>query len=114
MSGSHVSPVYKEISGMRFCRFGDGRLGLVEGSNVRDVTAALDLLPSYRHPLPEHDVLIANLDHVADPGDIIITGTPEGVSPIVPGDVAVASIEKIGSMEVKVRVASDVSAIGHA
>jgi len=48
------------------------------------------------------------------PGDIIITGTPEGVSPIVPGDVVIASIEKIGTMEVKVRAASDVSAIGHA
>jgi 2-keto-4-pentenoate hydratase/2-oxohepta-3-ene-1,7-dioic acid hydratase in catechol pathway len=49
---------------MRLCRFGDGRLGLVEGSNVRDVTAALDVLPSYRYPLPSHDVLIANLDQV--------------------------------------------------
>ena len=48
------------------------------------------------------------------PGDIVITGTPEGVSPIVPGDVVVASIEKIGTMEVQVRAASDVSAIGHA
>jgi 2-keto-4-pentenoate hydratase/2-oxohepta-3-ene-1,7-dioic acid hydratase in catechol pathway len=271
---------------MRFCRFGDGRLGLVEGPNVRDVTTALDVLPAYRHPLPTHDVLIANLDRVAEramaiapqspslplaslkllspvanPGKIIgapvnyrkhleevigdpeihyqnkineiqkagvflkatsslagpgegialrkldrrndhevelvfvigkqanhvsraealkyvagyaiglditirgpeerslrkspdsytilgpwlvtadeipnpgnldlgitvngdvrqssntkyiITGTPEGVSPIVPGDVVVASIEKIGTMEVKVRAASDVSAIGHA
>ena len=51
---------------MRFCRFGEGRLGLVEGSSVRDVTAALDLLPSYRHPLPAYDVLIANLDQVAE------------------------------------------------
>ena len=39
------------------------------------------------------------------PGDVIITGTPEGVSPIVPGDTIVATIEKIGSMEVKVRAA---------
>jgi len=39
------------------------------------------------------------------PGDIILTGTPEGVSPIVPGDTVVASIERIGSMEVKVRAA---------
>ena len=37
------------------------------------------------------------------PGDIISTGTPEGVSPIVPGDTIVASVEKIGTMEVKVR-----------
>jgi len=41
------------------------------------------------------------------PGDIIITGTPEGVSPIVPGDMIVAAIEKIGSMEVKVRAAEE-------
>jgi 2-keto-4-pentenoate hydratase/2-oxohepta-3-ene-1,7-dioic acid hydratase in catechol pathway len=39
------------------------------------------------------------------PGDLIITGTPEGVSPIQPGDVITACIEKIGSMEVKVRAA---------
>jgi 2-keto-4-pentenoate hydratase/2-oxohepta-3-ene-1,7-dioic acid hydratase in catechol pathway len=51
---------------MRFCRFGDGRLGLVEGSNVRDVTAALDILPTYKYPLPVHDVFIANLDRVAE------------------------------------------------
>ena len=51
---------------MRLCRFGEGRLGLVEGSSVRDVTAALDALPSYRYPLPAYDVLIANLDKVAE------------------------------------------------
>lgn len=49
---------------MRFCRFGDGRLGLVEGDSVRDVTAALDVLPRYSYPLPGHDVFIANLDAV--------------------------------------------------
>src|SRR5262245_59938715 len=49
---------------MRFCRFEEGRLGLVEGLHVRDVTAALDILPSYRYPFPTHDILIANLDKV--------------------------------------------------
>jgi 2-keto-4-pentenoate hydratase/2-oxohepta-3-ene-1,7-dioic acid hydratase in catechol pathway len=49
---------------MRLCRFGEGRLGIVEGDQVRDVTAALDVLPGYRYPLPEHDVLIANLNAV--------------------------------------------------
>jgi 2-keto-4-pentenoate hydratase/2-oxohepta-3-ene-1,7-dioic acid hydratase in catechol pathway len=39
------------------------------------------------------------------PGDVVITGTPEGVSPIQPGDVIVAWIERIGTMEVKVRAA---------
>src|SRR5262245_2980426 len=49
---------------MRFCRFGDGRLGLVEGGTVRAVTAALEVLPAHRYPFPTHDVLIANLDAV--------------------------------------------------
>src|SRR5215831_10095237 len=51
---------------MRFCRFGDGRLGLVEGSDIRDVTAALDVLPGYRYPFPAYDLLIANLDKVME------------------------------------------------
>jgi 2-keto-4-pentenoate hydratase/2-oxohepta-3-ene-1,7-dioic acid hydratase in catechol pathway len=50
---------------MRLCRFGDSRLGRVEGSQVRDVTAALELLPAYRYPLPGYDPLIANLENVA-------------------------------------------------
>lgn len=49
---------------MRLCRFDDGRLGLVEGTSVRDVTAALDLLPTARYPFPPHDALIANLERV--------------------------------------------------
>jgi 2-keto-4-pentenoate hydratase/2-oxohepta-3-ene-1,7-dioic acid hydratase in catechol pathway len=51
---------------MILCRFNEGRLGLVEGAFVRDVTSALDALPSYRYPLPSHDVLIANLDRVIE------------------------------------------------
>jgi 2-keto-4-pentenoate hydratase/2-oxohepta-3-ene-1,7-dioic acid hydratase in catechol pathway len=49
---------------VRLCRFAEGRLGLVEGSQVKDVTAALDVLPGYHYPLPTYDVLIANLDRV--------------------------------------------------
>ena len=49
---------------MRLCRFDQDRLGVVEGDTVRDVTAALDVLPGYRYPLPAHDVLIANLPQV--------------------------------------------------
>lgn len=47
----------------------------------------------------------ASAFYTLNPGDIIITGTPEGVSPIQPGDVIRACIEKIGTMEVKVRAA---------
>lgn len=33
-----------------------------------------------------------------EPGDIISTGTPEGISPVRPGDVMEATIEKIGTL----------------
>ena len=36
-------------------------------------------------------------------GDVLLTGTPQGVGPVRPGDVMTASIEKIGAMEVRVR-----------
>ena len=49
---------------MRLCRFGDNRLGLVDGRSVRDVTAALDVLPKAQYPFPRHDALIAHLDAV--------------------------------------------------
>ena len=36
------------------------------------------------------------------PGDVILTGTPQGVGPVKPGDVMHASVERIGSMQVQV------------
>jgi 2-keto-4-pentenoate hydratase/2-oxohepta-3-ene-1,7-dioic acid hydratase in catechol pathway len=36
------------------------------------------------------------------PGDVILTGTPQGVGPVRPGDTMLATVERIGSMEVKV------------
>lgn len=49
---------------MKICRFDDNRLGVVEGDAVRDVSAALELLPRSGYPYPRFDVLIANLDKV--------------------------------------------------
>jgi 2-keto-4-pentenoate hydratase/2-oxohepta-3-ene-1,7-dioic acid hydratase in catechol pathway len=37
------------------------------------------------------------------PGDVLLSGTPEGVGPIVPGDVMHARIDGIGEMVVQVR-----------
>jgi 2-keto-4-pentenoate hydratase/2-oxohepta-3-ene-1,7-dioic acid hydratase in catechol pathway len=37
------------------------------------------------------------------PGDVILTGTPEGVASIQPGDVMTAEIEQIGRMQVAIR-----------
>jgi 2-keto-4-pentenoate hydratase/2-oxohepta-3-ene-1,7-dioic acid hydratase in catechol pathway len=61
---------------MRLCRFGNGRLGVVDGDQVRDVTPALDRLPSYRHPLPAFDVLIANLEALRPTIDALARQAP--------------------------------------
>jgi 2-keto-4-pentenoate hydratase/2-oxohepta-3-ene-1,7-dioic acid hydratase in catechol pathway len=37
------------------------------------------------------------------PGDVIYTGTPEGVGPVAPGDIMHCMMDKIGSMDVAVR-----------
>jgi len=37
------------------------------------------------------------------PGDVLLTGTPEGVAPIVPGDVMHARVAGVGEMTVRVR-----------
>ena len=37
-----------------------------------------------------------------EPGDIVATGTPSGISPVLPGDLIEATIEKIGTLTNKV------------
>lgn len=51
---------------MRLCRFNDDRLGVVDPKTetIADVSAALKLLPAQRYPLPNHDLLIANLPKI--------------------------------------------------
>ena len=50
---------------VKLCRFNESRLGLVDGAAVADVTAALDVLPEARWPLPARgDLLIRHLDEV--------------------------------------------------
>jgi 2-keto-4-pentenoate hydratase/2-oxohepta-3-ene-1,7-dioic acid hydratase in catechol pathway len=63
---------------MKICRFDDNRLGVVEGDRVLDVTGALDALPKVSWPLPQGDLLIANLDKVmARIGQIKHAATPK-------------------------------------
>lgn len=49
---------------MKLCRFNDNRLGLVEGNEIKDVTAALDVLPAARYPFPTTDLLITHLPEI--------------------------------------------------
>jgi 2-keto-4-pentenoate hydratase/2-oxohepta-3-ene-1,7-dioic acid hydratase in catechol pathway len=76
------------------------RLGMhisVNGS-VRQQANTRDLLV----PIPD---LIARVSRIYAlyPGDVILTGTPEGVAEVQPGDVMIASIDGIGAMEVRIR-----------
>jgi 2,4-diketo-3-deoxy-L-fuconate hydrolase len=48
------------------------------------------------------------------PGDIVMTGTPEGVGPVGPGDVMDCEMQYIGSMRVDVRAAAVYAAGSHA
>ena len=49
---------------MNICRFDTNRLGVVANGRVFDVSYALDVLPQLAWPLPQGDVLIANLDRI--------------------------------------------------
>ncbi|MEC5403960.1 fumarylacetoacetate hydrolase family protein [Paraburkholderia sp. MPAMCS5] len=57
---------------MKFCRFGANRLGVVVGDVIHDVTAALDVLPTWQYPLPSFDPLIANLDAVRERAQALV------------------------------------------
>jgi 2-keto-4-pentenoate hydratase/2-oxohepta-3-ene-1,7-dioic acid hydratase in catechol pathway len=61
---------------MRLCRFDDNRLGVVDGPVIRDVTAALDVLPSQGYPYPGHDVLVEQLDRVLNRTRTLLPNAP--------------------------------------
>jgi 2-keto-4-pentenoate hydratase/2-oxohepta-3-ene-1,7-dioic acid hydratase in catechol pathway len=63
-------------------------------ANTRDLVLGLGAL-----------VELASSFYTLLPGDIILTGTPEGVGPVRPGDVMEAAIDGIGAMRVEVRAA---------
>jgi 2-keto-4-pentenoate hydratase/2-oxohepta-3-ene-1,7-dioic acid hydratase in catechol pathway len=53
----------------------------------------------------ERQISWASSFYTLYPGDIIMTGTCEGVSRVVPGDVMHCEIEKVGAMDVKISAA---------
>lgn len=60
--------------------------------NTRDMIFSIPFLVSY-----------VTRYMTMEPGDILITGTPEGVSEIRPGDIVVASIAGVGTVANRVR-----------
>lgn len=50
-------------------------------------------------------IALASSFYTLHPGDVILTGTPQGVGPVRPGDEMIASFDAIGSMRVAVSAA---------
>jgi len=46
---------------------------------------------------------IANMSWVArmEPGDLVFTGTPEGVGPVTPGDLVTINISEVGELSAR-------------
>lgn len=83
--------------------FGDpsqARLTLKVNGEMRQDANTEDLVM----PIPQLIEFMTSF-YSLHPGDIILTGTPQGVGPIKPGDVMEAWIERIGTMRVAVSAA---------
>ena len=66
MAGGPGTPIdnHQSISTMKICRFNENRLGVVEGRNVQDITAAVDSIPTPAWPQPPGDLMIGNLQQL--------------------------------------------------
>jgi 2-keto-4-pentenoate hydratase/2-oxohepta-3-ene-1,7-dioic acid hydratase in catechol pathway len=53
----------------------------------------------------------ASMWYTLYPGDIIMSGTPEGISQVQDGDVLDCTIEKVGTMRVKVRASKTTTTV---
>lgn len=107
---------------MRLCRFNENRLGVVEGDVVKDVTTALEVLPSFRYPLPGHDMMIAGLEAVRHRITTLLPGAPSVplasvrlLSPVAnPGKLVAAPVNYQKHLdEVKVDAAIHANNPGH-
>jgi 2-keto-4-pentenoate hydratase/2-oxohepta-3-ene-1,7-dioic acid hydratase in catechol pathway len=74
------------------------QITLRQNGEVRQDTSTSDMLWDVARLIE-----FATTFYTLHPGDVFFTGTPQGVSPIRPGDRLVASSPELGSMEVLVR-----------
>ena len=77
-------------------------LHLSVNGETRQHTNTSDMVMSLRE-LIEY----ASEFYTLEPGDVIMTGTPQGVGPIRPGDTLVAKGSHLGEMQVSVTGATD-------
>jgi len=72
-------------------------LSLAVNGKVRQQANTKDLILG----VPEL-IAWASSFYTLHPGDVLLTGTPQGVGPVRPGDVMVASLERVGEMRLLV------------
>ncbi|KAA0971830.1 fumarylacetoacetate hydrolase family protein [Aureimonas fodinaquatilis] len=73
-------------------------LHLLVNGETRQQTSTANLLRDVAELIEK-----ASAFYTLMPGDLLFTGTPEGVAPVKPGDVMTARITGIGQMEIAVR-----------
>lgn len=71
-----------------------------QSSNTRYLTVGLRRL-----------IAIASSCYTLQPGDVIMTGTPDGVGPVAAGDEIVASIAMLGALRTRVRAGTPIQAV---
>lgn len=76
---------------------GELELSISVNGEVRQKANTRDLILS----VPEL-IAWASSFYTLHPGDVLLTGTPQGVGPVKPGDVMEATIERIGTMRIEV------------
>lgn len=74
-----------------------GRIWLAVNGEMRQAADLSNLI----WPVPEIIAQLSTLWTLA-PGDLIFTGTPEGVGPLLAGDMVTAAIEDIGRIEFRI------------
>lgn len=79
---------------------GQLRITLHQNGQLRQRGHTSDLVYSV-----ERLIEFASSFYTLEPGDLLYTGTPEGVGPIRPGDLLHAECEALGAMDVRVREA---------
>lgn len=75
-----------------------GRIWLAVNGEIRQDADIADLIWSVR----EHVSILSHAMTLA-PGDLVMTGTPAGVGPIVAGDVVTGGVDGVGEIEVTIR-----------
>ncbi|MCK1394482.1 fumarylacetoacetate hydrolase family protein [Bradyrhizobium sp. 1] len=73
-------------------------ISLAVNGEVRQKARTKDLILS----VPQL-IAFASSFYTLEPGDILMTGTPEGVGPVHAGDVLRASVERVATVEVTIR-----------